>query len=196
MRLALALLSIASAAASAKPPKLVPAAEVDAVRLFARPAAEALAPALQPALGALEAACTAGDAGELREGRGSGPEPSELRNSWMPLEARVFSVPGFDEPVAIAEARCVLGKVGFETHTWVRVLSEPPKDLDLGGTLAFDEVKATSRGLVGVTYLDKIRGAPSRCRFTWLKQTSTGALRGGASWETPAAGEGAFATCE
>lgn len=183
MRISVVLVSLVSAAASAKPPKLVPAPEVDAIRLFARPAAEALAPALQPALGALEAACSAGDTGEIR-------------NSWNPLEARVFSVPGFDDPVVVAEARCVLGKVGFETHTWVRVLSDPPRDLDLGGTLAFDAVRATTRGLVGVTYLDKVRGAPSRCRFTHLKPTSHGAIRKGEHWETPAVGEGAFATCE
>lgn len=188
-RLVALVLALAGSAA-ARPPgthapeRLRPAKTVNSAPYFVDGAAET--EILQPEPHERAVACLAQDTGGLA-------------NEWRGVQLRgVYRVPGYAQPVAILQAMCVFGHVGFETHTWA-MDTRTMTPMDLGGTTRFDDVIATTRGLLAVTWLDKVQGAPGRCRYALLRRE---VVPGGGirlvpqrAWEAPITGEGLTASC-
>lgn len=167
----------------AAPPVLEPAAPVDELRLFGRPAADSLREHFDKAFRTMNDKCVAFDAGGLG---------STVEN----IKGSAWSLSGVQDPIAILSATCVMGKVGYETHHWVLRAGVGPVSLGKKGSRAYDELLAAKDGLVGVTYEKRVQGAPGSCRYTRLRWAKTGlALTAGEQWTREPIGEGALARC-
>jgi hypothetical protein len=165
------------------PPTLEAAPTVDDVRLFGRPAADSLREHFEKPFKAMSDKCVAFDAGGLG---------STVEN----VKGTAWTLDGVQEPIAVLQATCVMGKVGYETHHWVLRAGLGPVSLGKKGSRAYDDLLVAKDGLVGVTYEKRLQGAPGSCRYTRLRWAKTGlALTAGQQWTREPIGEGAQARC-